>query len=100
MSMLPLGVLSAGFSGGGYLRLMPLPVIKWGMNRLARNSQPTIIYMHPRDLAPDAPRAAMPPHRKFMTYVGTKGARDKLARLLQEYEWAPCGEVLEPLIEA
>ena len=99
MSVLPLGVLSAGFSGGGYLRLMPLPVIRWGIDRLARNSQPTIVYMHPRDLAPDAPRVAMPPHRTFMTYVGTKGAQDKLARLLREYEWAPCGEVLEPLME-
>ena len=99
MSVLPLGALSAGFSGGGYLRVMPLPLIKWGMDRLARNSQPTVVYMHPRDIAPDTPRVAMPAHRKFMTYVGTKRARDKLAQLLRDYDWAPCGEVLKPLME-
>ena len=99
MSVLPLGALSTGFSGGGYFRLMPLPVIKWGIDRLARNGQPTTVYMHPRDIAPDTPRVPMPPHRRFMTYVGTKRARDKLVRLLRDYEWATCGEVLRPFLD-
>jgi polysaccharide deacetylase family protein (PEP-CTERM system associated) len=97
MSVLPLGVLSTGFSGGGYLRLMPLPVIKWGIGRLARDGRPTVVYLHPRDIAPDTPRVPMPAHRRFMTYVGLEGARDKLVRLLRAYEWAPCGEVLANL---
>lgn len=97
MSVLPLGVLSTGFSGGGYLRLMPLPLVRWGIDRLRDRGRPTTIYMHPRDIAPDTPRTAMPPHRKFMTYVGLKGARRKLERLLNEYEWATIGEVLAPL---
>ena len=99
MSVLPLGVISTGFSGGGYLRLMPLPLVRWGMDRLARRSQPTILYMHPRDFAPDSPRAPMPVHRKFMTHIGTKKAREKVGHLLQQYDWAPCGQVLEPLID-
>ena len=99
MSVLPLGMLSTGFSGGGYLRVMPLPVIRWGINHLGRNAQPTVVYMHPRDIAPDVPRVPMPAHRKFMTYAGTKRARDKLVTLLREYEWAPCGEVLEPFMK-
>ena len=99
MSVLPLGVISTGFSGGGYLRLMPLPLVRWGMDSLARRSQPTILYMHPRDFAPDSPRAPMPVHRKFMTHIGTKKAREKVGHLLQQYDWAPCGQVLEPLMD-
>ena len=98
MSVLPMGVLSTGFSGGGYLRVMPLPIIRWGINYLGRSSRPTVVYLHPRDIAPDVPRVPMPVHRRFMTYAGTKRARDKLARLLRDYEWAPCGEVLAPLM--
>jgi hypothetical protein len=99
MSVLPLGALSTGFSGGGYLRLMPLPVIRWGIGRLGRRGQPTTVYLHPRDIAPDMPRVPMAPHRRFMTYVGTGGARNKLTALLAEYDWVTCGEVMGPLVE-
>lgn len=95
MSVLPLGPLATGFSGGGYLRLAPLPLIRWGISRLEARSRPTVVYMHPRDLAPDAPRAPMPLHRRFMTYVGVGRARSKLETLMHEYRWAPCREVLQ-----
>jgi polysaccharide deacetylase family protein (PEP-CTERM system associated) len=94
MSVLPLGPLSTRFSGGGYLRLMPMPLIKWGMDRLASRDLPTVVYMHPRDFAEDVPTADLEPMRRFAAKVGTNGARQKLAELLRRYRWAPCGEVL------
>jgi polysaccharide deacetylase family protein (PEP-CTERM system associated) len=99
MSVLPLGAFSTGFSGGGYFRLMPMPVIRWGVDRLSRKGRPTVVYLHPRDIAPDVPRVPMPPHRRFMTYVGTKQAKEKLTRLLARFEWTTCGNVLAPLLE-
>ena len=99
MSVLPLGPLATGYSGGGYLRLWPMPIIRWGMRRSEAGGSPTVLYLHPRDIAPDAPRARMPLHRRFMTYVGVGGARRKLETLLGDYEWAPCGEVLSAHLE-
>ncbi len=100
MSVLPLGPLATGYSGGGYLRLWPMPIIRWGIRRSEAEGSPTVLYLHPRDIAPDAPRARMPLHRRFMTYVGVGGARAKLETLLHDYEWAPCGEVLSAHLES
>lgn len=94
ISVLPLGPLSTRFSGGGYLRLMPLPVIKWGMNRLAAREQPTVVYLHPRDFADDVPTAGLESTRRLAARVGTKGTREKLVELLRRYDWSPCGDVV------
>ena len=36
------------FFGGGYLRISPLPVIRWGARVLHREKRPLIVYVHPR----------------------------------------------------
>ena len=99
MSVLGLGSLATGYSGGGYLRLFPLPIIRWGIRRGEARGLPTVVYLHPRDIAPDAPRARMPAHRRFMTYVGLSGTRAKLEALLTDYRWATCREVLDAHLE-
>lgn len=82
------------YSGGGYLRLLPSTLIHQGVDQEAAAGRPTVIYLHPRDFAPDCPRVAMPPHRRFKCYVGMKHTEEKLRRLLDRYRWAPCLEVL------
>ena len=94
VSVMPLGPLSTRFSGGGYLRLMPMPLIKWGINRLAAQEQPTVVYLHPRDLAEDVPTAALSPKRRLAATIGTKRAKKKLVDLLREYSWSTCGHVV------
>jgi polysaccharide deacetylase family protein (PEP-CTERM system associated) len=94
VSVMPLGPLSTRFSGGGYLRLMPLPLIKWGINRLATREQPTVVYLHPRDLAEDVPTAGLSPQRRLAATVATKRTKKKLVDLLRQYSWATCGDVL------
>jgi len=83
------------YSGGGYLRLLPMRAISAGIAAEAASGRPTVVYLHPRDLAPDCPRVAMPPHRRFKCYVGLGTTEGKLARLLADYAWGPCGEVLD-----
>jgi polysaccharide deacetylase family protein (PEP-CTERM system associated) len=82
------------YSGGGYLRLLPLPLIEHGLRSEARAGRPTVIYLHPRDFAPDCPRVPMPLSRRFKCYVGTRSTEGKLRALLARHRWAPCVEVL------
>jgi polysaccharide deacetylase family protein (PEP-CTERM system associated) len=96
---LPLGVmriLGRGlcFSGGGYMRLLPLWVIERGFAQFEQRGLPAVVYLHPRDFAPECPRVTMPWPRRFKCYVGMHTTMPKLEALLRRHRFAPCGEVL------
>lgn len=97
---LPMSIASFGpkqlcYSGGGYMRLLPKGLIRRGVEQEAAAGRPTVVYLHPRDFAPDCPRVPMPPHRRFKCYIGLKSTTSKLDDLLRRYRWGTCREVLE-----
>ncbi len=94
MSVMDLGPKRVCYSGGGYLRLLPLWLIERGIRQEARAGRPTVIYLHPRDFAPDCPRVPMAMHRRFKCYVGTHTTAGKLRHLLAHHPFAPCREVI------
>ena len=94
MSLMHLGPSRVGFSGGGYLRLFPGWLIRRGFDALHRRGLPGVVYLHPRDFAPDSPVVPMSASRKFKCYVGLAGTAAKLRMLLSRYRFATCGEVL------
>jgi peptidoglycan-N-acetylglucosamine deacetylase len=70
------------FSGGGYFRLLPLPLLQ----RLWRQSDYTMTYFHPRDFEPDQPfLPGLGPVRRFKSYYGLKRSTDKLRAILREF---------------
>ncbi|MEE8482887.1 MAG: polysaccharide deacetylase family protein [Acidiferrobacterales bacterium] len=94
MTMMNLGPLRLPFSGGGYLRLLPLWAIYRGFEQLNSVGEPAVVYLHPRDFAPDCPRVPMPLHRKFKCYVGLKRTKEKLKALLKRFRFDTCESVL------
>jgi polysaccharide deacetylase family protein (PEP-CTERM system associated) len=94
MSIARVGPLRVPFSGGGYLRLFPGPLIRLGFRQFEKNNTPVVVYLHPRDFAPECPRVPMPLHRHFMCYVGTKTTQKKLQMLLRRYAFTTCADVL------
>ena len=94
MSVLGFGPLRLAFSGGGYLRLLPEQMIRYGFDKFARASLPVAVYLHPRDFAPDQPRVPMPLHRRFKSYVGLRTSKRKLQMLLSRYRFDTCAAVL------
>lgn len=104
MSVAPVGVgplkRSMCYSGGGYMRLLPYRLIEQGLRTEQAAGRPTVIYLHPRDFAPDCPKVRMPPHRYFKCYVGTASTEGKLDRLLEAYRFDTCRTVLENQIGA
>ena len=73
------------FSGGGYFRLFPYPLVK----QWTRDSGGYLLgYIHPRDLDPGQPViGSLPAMRKFKSYVGLKGAEEKLRRWLTDFRF-------------
>ena len=77
------------FSGGGYFRLLPYPIIKY----LFQNSHTVMTYFHPRDFDATQPMIEeLSAIRKFKSYYGLKGAFNKLERLLDDFEFVDIEE--------
>jgi polysaccharide deacetylase family protein (PEP-CTERM system associated) len=73
------------FSGGGYFRLCPYCLIKKWSNE---NPDYLLSYIHPRDLDGGQPMLeGLPLKRKFKSYVGTKGAAEKLCKYLKDFKF-------------
>jgi len=72
------------FSGGGYFRLIPYPLMKHFMKR----SNYVMTYLHPRDFDAEQPMIeGLSRFRKFKSYVGIKGSLYKLDRLIEDFNF-------------
>ena len=76
------------FSGGGYFRLIPYPMIRsW-----TRRTNYLMSYLHPRDFDPWQPMLReLPLARKFKCYFGLRGALRKLEKWLDDFEFIDVG---------
>lgn len=74
------------YSGGGYFRLFPY----WLIKRWAKQEDEYLLsYIHPRDLDAGQPMLKdLPAARKFKSYVGLKGAENKLRHLLTDFKFS------------
>ena len=85
--------------GGGYLRLAPKPLIRWGCDRLHAQGQPLIVYVHPREVDPGHPRLPLSLKRRFKCYVNLKSTMAKLEWLCKKYKFCTMRDLADQLIE-
>ena len=72
------------FSGGGYFRILPYPVLKF----LFGSKDYVMTYFHPRDFDPEQPVIpGLSLFRRFKSYVGLKGASRKLSKLFGQFKF-------------
>jgi polysaccharide deacetylase family protein (PEP-CTERM system associated) len=90
------------FSGGGYLRLLPLWVMRCGFSENLAAGRPGMSYIHPREVNPAQPRLDKPPVwrvaqrlKYFKYYVNLASTQRKLRHLLQTFEFTTVGNVLD-----
>jgi len=77
------------FSGGGYFRLIPYPLLTYFMNQ----SNYTMTYFHPRDFDPDQPMMeGLNMIRKFKSYCGLSSSLSKLERLIEDFSFVSLSE--------
>ena len=82
-------------AGGGYFRLLPYGVTAWAIRRInEREGQPAMVYLHPWEIdagQPRLPAGWLTLRRHLLNVDKTEG---RLARLLDDFDFAPVGEVL------
>lgn len=100
MKLFPVSVMRiAGrtipFSGGGYLRLFPRPLIRRGFAENHAAGRPVMTYIHPRETNTAQPRLKLPPLRYFKYYVNLAGCEAKLRWMLQSFPFGTVSQVLQ-----
>jgi polysaccharide deacetylase family protein (PEP-CTERM system associated) len=83
------------FFGGGYLRLFPYFLIKQMTRKVLSEGRPTVFYVHPREIDPDHPRLPMNAVRRFKSYVNLRSTREKIEKLLNDFEFVTFEDYLQ-----
>ncbi len=82
--------------GGGYMRAIPLFVIKRLIKRLHKDGVPMCLYVHPSDIDKDRlVPSGVGIRKKFNATVGVKRAEKKLRKLMDQYEFCTMGEIVD-----
>lgn len=84
--------------GGGYLRLTPLRLLRWGVERLGREGRPLIVYLHPRDIDPGQPRLRLSRPRRFKSYCNLETTVPKLDWLCRTQPFRTMGDLAEEFL--
>ena len=79
--------------GGFYLRALPLPVFRSGLDFILRH-RPFVLYLHPREVTPESRRMPLDPVNGFITYVNLDSVVRKLEHLFERYEWTTMRDIL------
>ena len=91
------GPVALPWAGGGYFRLIPYRLYRWGVARELK-SRPFMFYFHPWELdAEEVPPPDLPRAMKFRAYVGRNRMRGHLRRLLLDFGSARIDETLRAL---
>jgi polysaccharide deacetylase family protein (PEP-CTERM system associated) len=85
-------------TGGGYFRLLPYGVFRWGQARLAREGLPTMIYIHPWEIDPDQPRVPCGALTRLRHYGNLRHTEAKLVRLLNDHPVTTALDAIERIV--
>lgn len=97
-STIRLGGQNLAVAGGGYFRLLPYGWTRSGMRRLNRQEQrPAIFYLHPWEIDTGQPRLPVGLVTRLRHYGNLGRTAERLARLLDEFRFAPVADVLASL---
>lgn len=83
-------------AGGGYFRLFPYAVTRWGVRRLnIKEGHPAMVYLHPWEVDPEQPRLPSGLVTRWRHYVNLRKVEARLQRLLQDFAFGTMARVLQ-----
>lgn len=84
--------------GGGYFRLLPYPLFRWGVSRVnGRDGRSAVFYFHPWEIDPGQPRqAGIGLRTRVRHYLNLGRMEARLERLLADFRWGRMDEVFLP----
>ncbi|WP_305046471.1 XrtA system polysaccharide deacetylase [Geoalkalibacter sp.] len=95
VSTVRLGGRNIPIAGGGYFRLFPYAVTRWGLNSINTDEKrPFVFYLHPWELDPGQPRMSGAGWKsRFRHYLNLDKTEKRFVRLLKDFRFAPIREV-------
>lgn len=82
-------------TGGGYFRLLPYPVFRWGVRRINRiEGQSAIFMVHAWEVDPDQPVLPGTRLNIWRHRINLRLTESRLERLLRDFRFAPVRDVL------
>jgi polysaccharide deacetylase family protein (PEP-CTERM system associated) len=83
-------------AGGGYFRLYPYALTRWGMGRINRKEgAPVIFYLHPWEFDPDQPRMVGAGLKsRFRHYLNLEKTEKRFRKLLRDFRFQPLRAVV------
>jgi polysaccharide deacetylase family protein (PEP-CTERM system associated) len=94
LSTCPLGSYRLPIAGGGYFRLYPYWLSRWGLGKINRAGQPFIFYLHPWEIDTGQPRLDVKAFSRFRHYNNLNKCMDRLERLLGDFRFGSVSDVL------
>lgn len=79
-------------AGGFHLRFFPYSYIRYGLNKINKNNNSFIFYIHPKDLDPQMPKIK---EYGWHYYHNLKGALKKFESILNDFEFVTAKEYLK-----
>ncbi|MBL3556694.1 MULTISPECIES: XrtA system polysaccharide deacetylase [Marinobacter] len=94
LSTCPLGSYRLPIAGGGYFRLYPYWLSRWGLGKINRAGQPFIFYLHPWEIDTGQPRLKVKPLSRFRHYNNLDKCMGRLEQLLEDFRFGSVSDVL------
>lgn len=83
-------------AGGGYFRIFPYSVTRWGLKKLNASGQEFVFYIHPWEVDPAQPRIADAGLlSRFRHYYNLGLCHSRLQSLLGDFAFAPLQTILQ-----
>ena len=88
ISCLPSRLGSIPWGGGGYFRLLPYRLFRWGVEEITRRQDVYVFYIHPWEIDPGQPRlTGLKASEAFRHYLNLKYCERRWSLLLKEFRW-------------
>lgn len=100
VSVLKLGKKGVPWAGGGYFRLFPYPLFKWGVSKILSSGTPYVFYIHPWEIDPGQPRmSGLKRSHAFRHYNNLGKCDARYDGLMGAFEWCTMRELLDDALE-
>ncbi len=97
LTTLAWGPLRFPVAGGGYLRLLPFALLRWGIGRLVAAGRPTVLYVHNWEIDAEQPRQPVSALVRWNHYHNLERVEGRLQILLERARYAPLRDVIGAL---
>jgi polysaccharide deacetylase family protein (PEP-CTERM system associated) len=94
-STVRVGGTNLPIAGGGYFRLLPYAVTKWGITRANAAGEPVVFYIHPWEIDAHQPRLPVSRLTALRHYSNLDDTLNRLERLLGEFSFTTIAASLD-----